>query len=192
PEELISLLESIRDLGTSGDQINTWFLRVARALYREDGPSVIGLFTDLVAKGKLLCMGETITKISHLPLLWDRRPLPESTVGVLLPPERPDEAAAVMEAVSRLGWPVLSKRSVAVRPSPCVELENKDWRLLNRVLGELRKLFEKSDPVAARRLSAMPFALTLDSLKVSLRPATDVTLAVEGVESVFNVSYWRN
>ncbi len=192
PEELIQLLESIHDLGTSRDLVTTWLLRVARVLHREDGAQVVGLFAESLARGGSTCLGAVVTELNLLPLIWDRSPLPESTSGILLPPDRPDEAAAIIEAAIRLGWPVLSRRSSAVRaPSP-MELERKEWRLLHRVVEELSKMFERSNPHAARRLASMPFAKGIGLAEGAIRPVKEIHIEVDGIEGSFTVPYWRN
>ncbi len=192
PEELITQLESINDLGTSAYQLNVWFLQVARALHREDGARLIGLFTELVGLGKLKSMGGVVNEMSCLPIIWNKYPVPKSTVGIHLPPERPDEAAVVLEVADRLGWPTLSRKVLTVRSTSPVELENKTWRLLSCILDELRKLFEKSDGAAASRLADLPMARGIKSLRANLRPVEELALSIDGVESEFAVPFWRS
>lgn len=190
PEDLIALLKSIPDLGTASDQITTWFLQVARTLQTEGGGGIIGLLAELVSKGGLRCMGESITESSNLPLIWDKTPLPESTTGLLLPPERPDEASAFMEAAARLGWPSVSRLGIAAITGAPVEIEPKRWRLVNRILEELESVLLKSDRATAHRLANLPFAGGIEPLKANLKPVEVIRLSAKGIDGTFEVPYW--
>jgi hypothetical protein len=191
PEDLIALLESFHDLGTSPDFLAHWFLQVAIGLHNESGARVVGLFAELVSTGKLICMGEPVSQMNDLPLIWDLHPFPDSLAGIILPPDRPDEESAFLHVASRLGWPTASSKVISVQPGKSVSVEPKIWRLIDRILNDLQVSFRKTNASGAMRIANLPFARGVETLKNSLVPVYDVALIVKDLDVVFSVPFWK-
>jgi hypothetical protein len=192
PHELMIQFQQVGAPGNWNQDLNSWFLRAAQIFHRGEGEEMVRQFTAFVHEQGLSISGELFKTTDDLPPIWNRRPVPESVVGIILPPERRDEALAVEDVARKLGWPVASDLELKAQVNGTAEIDAKTWRLLGLTIREVVRMFTQSNHGEAQRIQDMPFCRGGESLQTGLLVAKSVHLKLPGNESRLVVAHWRS
>ena len=191
PEDLILILEAIDDFRTSGHALNDWFLGAWQGLQRDEGEEIVKRFSNYLRDHGLNFGGEIFRDRESLPPIWNRKPLPDTTVGVILPPERSDEALIVEGVARRLGWPLITQLDLRAKRDEVVVVDEKTWRLLELTLREVVRMFKDSQSSEAQKLERLPFLRGIQSVRQTLIPVEGLAIELSNGGGASTVPFWK-